>query len=204
MEHAPTYTQVPPADSIGRHLCEVACSCGLFHMTASSAQAAAAYADAEHAFEGHRERASHAAPVPLRRPPQPVPAAAAAPARPRRRAAYVATAGVAIVVVGVVLAVLVLGRGDPEYAGAPTLVGGPDRTGPAVLDPGGAEPASDDDPLTRVDGYAELRAVAPQFVSWTELEIDRASADVCRLLEAGRSIRDADAALVAFAEAFDC
>lgn len=204
MEHAPAYTQVPPADSIGRHLCEVACSCGLFHMTASSAQAAAAYADAQHAFEGHRERASHAAPVPPRRSPQPVPAAAAASARPRRRAAYVAMAGVAVVVVGVVLAVLIIGRGDPEYAGAPTLVGGPDRTGPAVLDPGDAEPASDDDPLTRENGYAELRAVAPHFVSWTDLQIDQASADVCRLLEAGRSIRDADAALVAFAEAFDC
>jgi hypothetical protein len=204
VEHTPAYTQVPPADSIGRHLCEVACSCGLFHMTASSAQAAAAYADAEHAFEGHRERASHAAPVPLRRVPQPETAAAATPARPRRRAAYVAAAGAAFVVLGVVLAVLVIGRGDPEYAGAPTLVGGPDRTGPAVLDPGDAEPASDDDPLTRENGYAELRAVAPQFVSWTELQIDHASAEVCRLLDAGRSIREAPAALVEFAEAFDC
>jgi hypothetical protein len=200
VDHTPTYTQVPPADSIGRHLCEVACSCGLFHMTASSAQAAAAYADAEHAFEGHRDRAGKAAPAPVR-PPKPL--QQTPPVRGRSRAAYVAAAAVAVLV-GVVLSVVVLGDDDREYEGAPTLVGGPDRTGPAVLDPGDADPVSDDDPMTREDGYAELRAAAPQFVAWTAIEIDRASERVCRLLDAGSSVAAIDPALVAFAEAFSC
>ena len=153
VEHAPTYTQVPPADSIGRHLCEVACSCGLFHMTASSAQAAAACADAQHAFEGHRERASHAAPV----------AACARRAGPSRcsGAAAVERAGGRRTSRGRAVAVVAWAScwpcssrpGRPGVRRRPTLVGGPDRTGPAVLDPGDAEPSlrrRPDDPRGRV------------------------------------------------------
>ena len=202
MDHTPTYTQVPPADSIGRHLCEVACSCGLFRTTSTSGHdGESARAAAESAFASHRDRAGHAAPPVERRGHESEPVGAT---RPRRRAAYVAAAAV-VVVVGAAVAAVLLGQDDErDYEGAPALVGGPDRTGAAVLDPGDADPFTDDDPLTREDGYAELRAAAPEFVSWTTLEIDRASDRVCRLLDSGRSVAALDPALVAFASAFDC
>ena len=166
-EHRPTLTEVPPADSIGRHLCEVACSCGLFRTTALGRDAETARADALHSFAAHADRAGDADALPSRPKlqvvptprPAPVPTTTATPT-PGRGVPVAAVVAVAasVVAVAVMVAAVALVGGRNEYAGTPTLVGGPDRTGPADLATTDA-PAEDARHTTeRGDRYDDLRA----------------------------------------------
>jgi hypothetical protein len=222
-------TEVPPADSIGRHLCEVACSCGLFRTTALGREAGTARAEALHSFEVHRARADQAGqaghggtPARLRLVPAtataPEPAAPVATRRGVPLAALVAVAA-SVLAVGVVVAAVAMLGGGREYAGTPTLVGGPDRTGPADLATTDAPREDATYTTERGTRYDQLRERSDDVELWSDDRIDQVSRQICALVRAGHTVAEmadelaadgiaadeqAVRALSAFAQRFDC